>query len=125
ADEPGEFGPRGGRPTFGECAADGSLAAPGQHDDVPGQFVDQLLDVVNGPPLLPAGELGARDDPAEPVVAGLLPGDDEQVRPLRSSRSSGAPAYPSRLRDHAGASLPSPGTGARPEAIRSTSDHGT
>jgi hypothetical protein len=82
-DQPGQLGARGRGSVARQGTADGAFAAAAQHDDVPGQLVDQVFDVVDRAPLLAAGELRAGDHPAEPAVALLLPRDHQQVRPRR------------------------------------------
>ncbi|GHG29759.1 hypothetical protein GCM10017567_56850 [Amycolatopsis bullii] len=82
-DQPAQLGVRGGGTALGQGPADRVLTAAGQHDDVPSQLVDQLLEVVDRAAFLSTGELGVGDDPAQPVITLLLPRQDQQVRPGR------------------------------------------
>jgi hypothetical protein len=81
-DQPVE-GPGGEcRPPQGQRGRHRPLAAPGEHHPVATVGIEEPLEREGRVPLLPAGQLGLRDDPTQPRVTARVPGQDDQVRPL-------------------------------------------
>ena len=72
-----------GRPFGDQGVSDGALAAAGQHHHVPGQIIDQGVDVIDRAALLPAGQLRPGNHPTQPVIALLTARDHQQMLPDR------------------------------------------
>ena len=81
-DQAEQRGRRGRPPSGGQCLPHGSLAAAGEHQDLPGRVGDHLVQVVDRTPLLAAGELRGADRAAQPLVALRVTGEQEQVAAL-------------------------------------------
>ena len=95
-DEPVELAAGRGRAGGGEGGGDRALAAPGQDDPVPAVAVPavvagQVLEGAGGPALLPAGEVGLGDGPAQAGVPLGVAGQDHQVGAERVGRAGAAP----------------------------------
>ncbi len=73
-----------GRPRSagGERTAYGALAAAGQHDPVAAAALGELVEVVDGPPLLVTAQVRLRHRPGQTVVALDATGEDQQVAAL-------------------------------------------
>ena len=69
----------GGRAPGGEGGGQRPLAAPGEDLPVPAVAVGQVVEGEDRLPLLPAGQVGLGDDPAEAGVALGVPGQHHQV----------------------------------------------
>ena len=88
--------------------ADRALAAPGEHEHLPGRVGDDRVEVVDGTPLLLAGELGGADRAAQPLVTGRAAGEQEQVAALGIGHPvlrGGEPQRQLRAEDRAHAQL--------------------
>ena len=70
---------RGRRALGGEGGGQRPLAAPGEDLPVPAVTVGQVVEGDDRLPLLPAGQVGLGDDPAEAGVALGVPGQHDQV----------------------------------------------
>ena len=70
---------RGRRPPGGEGGGQGPLAAPGEDLPVPAVVIGQRVEGDDRLPLLPAGQVGLGDHPAEAGVPLGVPGQHDQV----------------------------------------------
>ncbi len=108
--EPAQLGRGPGRPVGDQGGGDDPLAAPGEHHPVVGVRAGggthgdpgsppggrqvgerprsdggEGLEVHRGAPLFPAGQMGHREGPAQPGVAGGIPGQDQEWVPSGSA----------------------------------------
>ena len=84
---PGTFGGQGGR--------NGTLTAAGQYHPMPVVSIRESATVVDRPPLLTSRQLGSADHRAQPPVPLRIPGQHQQMFPLRI-RCAGPSAGPHR-----------------------------
>ena len=79
----GQLPPGRLRAALSERGGHRALAASGQHHPVAAVRVRQVIDVIDRAAFLAAGQLRGADHGAQPPVAFDVPGQDEQVTPLR------------------------------------------